>query len=158
EICERKLGDPKRALAVLRDALHGDPEGRTLLGEIERLADLAEDPLALLDVYARVGRARFAMNEKIELLSLRARVKEERLGDGSGAMDEYLLAFSMDPDNEPAWTELERLAARTSRWEDLLRTMAERFARARSPEAKSDIACRAAALTEDKLGDPVRAF
>jgi tetratricopeptide (TPR) repeat protein len=158
EICERKLEDPRRALAVLRDALPADPEGRALLGEIERLADMCADPAALLDVYARVGRARRDPQEKIELLRLRAAVREGRQDDSSGAMDEHLLAFQLLPDDETTRAELVRLAERTSRWEDLLRTEAKRFGLASDAVGRLAIARRAAAIVEEKLGDRVRAF
>ena len=158
EICERKLGDPRRALAVLRDALPADPEGRQILGEIERLADAAQDPQALLDVYARVGRARRDPAEKVELLRLRAIVREERLKDASGAMDEHLLAFGIAPDDETTREQLSRLAGTTGRWEDVLRTEAQRFQRAADTPAKLVVARRAAAIVEEKLDDKVRAF
>jgi tetratricopeptide (TPR) repeat protein len=158
EICERKLSDPKRALAVLRDALPADPEGRQILGEIERLADEAKDPQALLDVYARVGRARREPGEKVELLRLRAIVREERMRDPSGAMDEHLLAFNIAPDDDTTREHLARLAGATGRWEDVLRTEAFRFQRAADTPAKLVVARRAAAVVEEKLDDKVRAF
>ena len=57
-ICEEKLRDPARAFATLCEALPADPAGRELLPNLERLADQTKDWRGLLDVYARVARAR----------------------------------------------------------------------------------------------------
>src|SRR5205814_9932816 len=57
-ICEEKLHDPKRAFAVLRDALPADPAGRELLPPLERGAARVRAWSGPLDGYARVARGR----------------------------------------------------------------------------------------------------
>ncbi|HEY0710048.1 MAG TPA: hypothetical protein VGG33_24770, partial [Polyangia bacterium] len=157
-VIEKSMGDPARALGVLREALASEPDGRTLLPEIERLAGVASDWPILLDVYAQVARARPALEERLVLLRLRADVRERRLDDPSGALDEQLRAFALAPDDEHTRAEITRLAEVTGRWEDAIGVESQRFARAVEISDKVAIACRAAALVEEKLRDPRRAF
>jgi tetratricopeptide (TPR) repeat protein len=157
-LVEEALGDPGRALGVLRDALASEPDGRTLLPEIERLAGIAQDWAILLDVYAQVARARTEVDERLALLRLRAEVREKRLNDRGAALDEQLRAFALAPEDPQTRQEISRLAEATGRWEDAIGVESQRFARASTTAAKVEIACRAAALVEEKLLDPRRAF
>ena len=97
-ICEEKLKDPARAFQVLCDALPADPAGRELLPNLERLAEQTKDWRGLLDVYARVARARTEAGERVELLRLRAEVRERKMADPSGALDEMLRSFALAPE------------------------------------------------------------
>ena len=114
----------------------------------------------MLEVYAQVARHRRDPGERLALLRKRAEVREQKLNDPYGAMDEQLRAFALMPDEEDTRLEISRLAEVTGRWEDALGIEAQRFARAREDagEAKVEIACRAAALVEEKLKDRRRAF
>ena len=96
-ICEEKLNDPARAFATLVDALPADPAGDELLPNLERLAERTGDWSGLLDVYAQVARARTETAERVELLRLRAEVREKRMGDPSAALDEILRSFALEP-------------------------------------------------------------
>ena len=57
-IVETALGDPGRAFAGLREALAAEPAATTLLPELERLAEAADEWDGLLEVYAQVARHR----------------------------------------------------------------------------------------------------
>ncbi|HEY0712027.1 MAG TPA: hypothetical protein VGF45_05100, partial [Polyangia bacterium] len=157
-VIEKSMGDPARALGVLREALASEPDGRRLLPEIERLAAEASDWPILLDVYAQVARARPDLDERLSLLRMRADVRERRLNDPSGALDEHLRAFSLAPEDGRTRAEIARLAEVTGRWEEAIGVESQRFARAVDTSDKVAIACRAAALVEEKLRDPRRAF
>ncbi len=157
-LCEEQLNDPARAFARLRDALTSDPSGETLLPELERLAGLTEDFAGLLDVYGRVGRGRPTAADRVELLRLRAELREQKMRDPGGALDEFLRSFALDPEREETRQEILRLAELTRRWEDALAVEAQLFGRAADVDARVEVACRAAALVEDKVQDRVRAF
>lgn len=157
-LCEERLGSAARAFAILRDALPYEPSGERLLPEIERLALDIGDHAGLLDVYTRVARGRPQVESRVELLRARARVREERMNDVAGAMDEQLRAFALSPADGQTQDEVLRLAAATSRWEDALGMLARLFALAGDQLAKVEVATRAAALVEEKLRDQVRAF
>jgi tetratricopeptide (TPR) repeat protein len=156
-IAEEALGDPRRAFGILSDALATDPSGERLLPEIERLAEKASAWPGLLEAYARVARARPSGEDRVELLRRRARVREDGMSDPSGALDELLRAFGLDPTRPDARAEILRLAELTGRWEDALKVEAQLFGRAEG-SAKVEVACRAAALVEDKVKDRLRAF
>src|SRR4029079_19055454 len=96
------------------EALPADPAGRELLSNLESLADQTKDWRGLLDVYARVARARTEVAERVELLRLRADVRERKMADPSGALDEMLRSFALAPDNAATQEEILRLARATS--------------------------------------------
>ena len=157
-LCEQRLGSAARAFAVLREALAHEPAATTLLPELERLARLIPDWQGLLDVYAQVARGRPDTKERVALLRLRAGVRENDMKDPSGAFDENLRAFALDPESETSHQEVLRLAEVTGRWEDALNVEGQLFARAEDVEEKVEISRHAAVLVETKIRDEVRAF
>jgi len=158
KLCEDRLQAPSRAFAVLREALAHEPGAATLLPELERLGRDTSDWQGLLDVYAQVARGRSDTKERIDLLRLRAKVRENDMGDPAGAFDENMRAFVLDPESETSHQEILRLAEITGRWEDALNVEGQLFARAEDIEEKVWISKRAADLVETKIKDDVRAF
>jgi tetratricopeptide (TPR) repeat protein len=157
-ICEEKLADPARAFATLREALPADPGGRELLPGLERLASSTGDWAGLLEVYTRVARARTELTERIEILRLRAVVRETRMSDASGALDEFLRSFALAPDVAATRDEILRLSRVTNRWEEALKVQGQLFALAEDLPEKLSIARNAAYLVEHEVKDLVRAF
>jgi golgin subfamily B member 1 len=157
-VCEQRLMDPARAFNVLRDTLNSDPSGELLLPELERLGDVAQVWSALLDVYARVSRVRDTVDERVALLERRAQIRETHLADASGALDEWLKSFALNPAGERTHFEILRLARNTGRWEDALKVEGQRFGLAAEIDEKVEIAKRAAAIVEEEVKDNVRAF
>jgi tetratricopeptide (TPR) repeat protein len=157
-ICEQKLSDAARAFATLREALPADPAGRELLPGIERLAESTGDWAGLLDVYTRIARARTELAERVELLRLRAVVRETRMSDPSGALDEFLRSFALSPDVAATRDEILRLARVTNRWEEALKVQGQLFALAEDLPEKLSVARNAAYLVEHEVKDLVRAF
>ncbi|MCU1280279.1 MAG: Tetratricopeptide 2 repeat protein, partial [bacterium] len=155
-IADEKLHDPKRAFAVVRSALELDPHGERLLPELERLSVRANDAAALLDVYAQLI-ARANTTQKLDLLRRRAQVREQRQKDASGALDELVRAFPYAPADNALLGEVRRLAEQTRRWDDALAVEGYRFHWAPEDQQLA-IACEAAAIVEEKVKDPLRAF
>src|SRR3982751_3162464 len=143
---------------MLAAALPADAAGRELLPNLERLADQTKDWLGLLDVYARVARARTEAGERVELLRLRAEVRERKMSDPSAALDEMLRSFALAPENVSTQEEILRLARATGRWEEAIRVEGHLFALAESLPEKLEIARNAAYLVEHEVKDLVRAF
>ena len=54
----------------------------------------------------------------------------------SGAFDEHVRAFVLDPESETSHQEILRLAEITGRWEDALNVEGQLFARAEDVEEK----------------------
>jgi tetratricopeptide (TPR) repeat protein len=157
-IYEEKMGDPARAFQTLVDTLPADPAGDELLHNLERLAERTGDWQRLLDVYAQVARARTETEERVELLRLRADVRERRMGDPSGALDETLRSFAIEPKNPRTQEEVLRLARVTGRWEEAIKVQGQLFALAEELTDKLTVARSAAHLVEHEVKDLVRAF
>ncbi len=157
-ICEEKLNDPARAFQTLVDALPTDPAGDELLHNLERLAERTGDWKRLLDVYAQVARARTETEERVELLRLRADVREKRMGDPSAALDETLRSFAIEPRNTRTQEEILRLSRVTGRWEEAIKVQGQLFALADELPEKLSVARNAAHLVEHEVKDLVRAF
>jgi tetratricopeptide (TPR) repeat protein len=157
-IYEEKLADPARAFRTLVDTLPADPAGDELLHNLERLAERTGDWKSLLDVYAQVARARTETEERVELLRLRADVRERRMGNPSGALDETLRSFAIDPQNPSTQEEVLRLARVTGRWEEAIKVQGQLFALAEDLTDKLAVARNAAHLVEHEVKDLVRAF
>ncbi|HTB58957.1 MAG TPA: tetratricopeptide repeat protein, partial [Polyangia bacterium] len=157
-ICEEKLNDPGRAFQTLVDALPTDPAGDELLHNLERLAERTGDWKRLLDVYAQVARARTETEERVELLRLRAEVREKRMGDPSAALDETLRSFAIEPRNHKTQEEILRLSRVTGRWEEAIKVQGHLFALAEELPEKLSVARNAAHLVEYEVKDLVRAF
>ena len=87
----------------------------------------------------------------------RAVVREERQKDASGALDELVRAFPYAPGDQELLAEVRRLAEATRRWDDALAVEGYRFHWAPESEQLA-IACEAAAIVEEKVKDPLRAF
>jgi tetratricopeptide (TPR) repeat protein len=157
-VYEEKLADPARAFQTLVDALPADPAGDELLANLERLSERTGDWQRLLDVYAQVARARTTTEERVELLRLRANVREHRMGDPSGALDETLRSFAIEPSNPSTQEEVLRLARATGRWEEAIKVQGQLFALAEELSDKLAVARNAAHLVEYEVKDLVRAF
>ena len=154
-IVETALGSPERAFEVLREALTSEPQGQTLLPEMERLAAAAGEWAELLEVYAQVARSRPDPADKVPPAAQRAAVHEQHQQDASAALEEHLRALTLaSRTTRGCAPEIGRLAEATGRWEDAIAVEAQRFARATDFDSKVVIACRAAALVEDKLQGP----
>src|SRR5262245_47430118 len=78
--------------------------------------------------------------------------------DPSIALDEQLVAYSLQPEDEKTRSEVMRLAELTGRWEEVLQAEADLYRLTRDPARRLLIARRAAALAEQKLRDPLRGF
>ncbi len=161
-IVERRLGDRDRALTVLAAAVAAMPEDDTLVAEAERVAgEAGPGPApwqALLEIYATALARRAGTDARVALHDKRARVREERLADAKGALDELMAAFALAPEREATRDGILRLAEKARRWDDALAVEAALLARAPDPGARLAIARRTAVLIEEKVGERTRAF
>jgi tetratricopeptide (TPR) repeat protein len=157
-LCEERLQAPARAFAVLREALVHEPEATTLLPELERLGPRHRRLARTARCLCAGGARPLGTKERIALLRQRAMVRENDMQDPSGAFDEHMRAFVLDPESETSHQEILRLAELTGRWEDALNVEGQLFARAEDIEEKIWISRRAADLVETKIKDDVRAF
>ncbi|HTE55100.1 MAG TPA: hypothetical protein VK698_29815 [Kofleriaceae bacterium] len=160
QVAERRLGDPRRALDAIHDALRVQPDSEELLAEAERIASQAGLPelwqrvLECLDLPLAIADR----SGRVELLARRARLREERMNDLAGAGVELMTAFSWAPDREDLHQAIEAQAERTGDWSDALAVQAALFERAPTLAARIDCLRRRAQILEEKSADRVRAF
>src|SRR6185437_7241939 len=144
EIYETHLDEPARGFEWYRRAYLENPSADNLqvvdqaaerhglydelLHNLERLAEKTGDWKRLLDVYAQVARARTETEERVELLRLRAEVREKRMGDPAAAPDETLRSFAIEPRNPKTQEEILRRSRVTGRWEEAIKVQGQLFA------------------------------
>lgn len=159
-LCERRLGDRPRAIAVLAEALAASPRDSGLLGELDRLAaehDQRSGWKALLDAYDLALAAATPL-ERVELYLRRARLLEDRLGDPRAAVGDVLAAFSWAPDRDDIRDALVALAGKARAWNEVIAVDSALIERAPTPAARAALLRRKAQVIEDQLKDAPRAF
>jgi tetratricopeptide (TPR) repeat protein len=131
--------------------LDSNDEGAELeLEQLEAALRQARDHERLIDLY--VGRVGLEEDphERAELLIELARVLEREMNDLERAFHARLASYD-DAPRRAAWPELERLAAATGRWNDLLQTLTNGLATL-DVNDRVDALVRMARLYEDELG------
>ncbi len=173
---EKRFDDALGALNAYRSVLDRAPSNADALAGAERLLavesaradalDALEGAFQRTEDHARLGwvltmriTAAETPSERVRLLGDLARLREERLGDISGALDAWIDAFRADPGDEAILIEIERLAPAASGWSRLA-GVAE-SALAAHPELgaleQSSLNLRAARWYRDHLDDAARA-
>ncbi len=142
-VLHEQLGDPLAACRVLSVALGADPFRTQLLDDLraltlevdeKRSGDLpAIGALTLLGVLQRHYNDTTDAQARTALLVERARVREERLSDHSGAMAEWFRVLHREPENDEALVEAERIAQENDLWTAFLVQPAYRLEHAREP-------------------------
>ena len=174
EIYLTKLGRHADALeAAVRtlDLVDADPRAMNVLNQLlesESTRERAAEVLATQ--YATSGEARNEAQaievmlqtttdpaERMNLFGRLADVQEEKLGAFGSAFDVILKALRESPTEVSLWDRANHLAELSGRPTDLAETYREVLRGDVDPAVEIDLCERAAALHEDKLGDPIGA-
>jgi tetratricopeptide (TPR) repeat protein len=159
-LCERKLGELPRAVAVLGEAVAARPRELGLLGELDRLAseiDHRPSWKLLLDAY-EVALSAALPDERVELYLRRAKLLDSRLGDSRAAVGDALAAFSWAPDRDDIRDALVALAGKARAWPELIAVDSALIERAPSPARRVELLRRKAQVIEEQMKDAARAF
>lgn len=157
-IWDEKLNQVDQAIGTLRAALELDParlaiwhrlqallerEGRfaDLVSALEQEISLTRDPKGLAALYGRVGA-----------------LWEEKLNEPGRAIESWLKARDLAPEDESALRALERLFDRQSRWSELIDTLERLAAITIEAPALVDFYSRIGALWEQKLNQAENAI
>ncbi len=166
KIEHERRGDLLAALRTLKQAVAHDP-GQTLLPKLRELAEALDESraegspgaprmgsLIMLAALQQMIGAAADPNAKINLLKLRAEIREKQLGDPEGAMAEWLRVLQVHPGSEEARFELDRIAERDNLWHLLLLMPAWELAQKPGKPAQLRLLGQLADLYEGSLARP----
>ena len=175
QLREQELEDVPGAIDAYRDilTLQGEHEGARLA-----LEGWLDSPTAQLEVAAilepiyteleawqplvRVHEIQLACEEdplaKVELLLKIGGLWVQRMADGDKAFDAYSRCFRLEPTNELARVELERLAAIGERWDELAALYEGATTEALDAPLQHELLLKLAQLMDEQLEAPERAI
>ncbi|MBX3224301.1 MAG: hypothetical protein KF795_27550 [Labilithrix sp.] len=146
--------DDAAALDALEKQAERDKDFATVAEVLERRVQIADDPQARLGLLQKLGS-----------------VYSDRLQDHAGALRVWRRVLDLSPGQAKAlrilresylamadYDGLTELYASTSDWEGLAEVLSGTADRATETQAKVELSFRVAAIYEDKLGAPERAF
>ncbi|MCX5745875.1 MAG: tetratricopeptide repeat protein, partial [Proteobacteria bacterium] len=159
-LCERRLGDKPRAIAILVEAITQAPRDLSVLAEIERLAAEVDQRNAWKQVLEAFEIALGAASpvERVDLYLRRAKTLEDRVNDAKGAVADVLAAFSWAPDRPDTRDALVALAPKARAWNDVIAVDGALVDRAPTTPRRVELLRRKAQVIEEQLKDAPRAF
>ena len=147
-----------QALSLRTDAWAILPESEALFAKLEDIA-------ASLDAWERVVPQLLQGVERTDEISLRAKllnavakIYQEKVGDSQSALMAYEQTFAVDPENEVALTQLDRLYSSFEHWDALGSLLNRRLEHTFDGEARINLLRRIANLYEETLGQPKEAI
>ena len=159
------------AIRLWREVIEAAPDTEGALDTLEKLADREKDWENLaFALELRVDRSEDD-RAKIAVLQKLGTVYGERLGDPAKAAHAWKRILALDPKNGRAlrtlreaflegrdWEGLEALYAEAGDWEGLVDVLGTAAEKTDDDEARVELSFRAAAIYEEQLGNPERAF
>ena len=150
-----KLGDPSAARTAFESVLELDPTSADAAEHLEKDAEAREDwgrlSELLLDRFAQTPDD----ETKAAILRRLAPIFEERLNDVDAAF--FVLRRLLEVDHGPdRLVEIERLAAATQRWSDLVQAY-DALLPEESGEAAAALLIKSARVLHERLEDPAKA-
>jgi tetratricopeptide (TPR) repeat protein len=108
-ICESRLGDPGRAILLLRRILDADSGNAYAFFRLSELLDSADDALGLVELLVARLAHTVASSEIVDLNARVGMLWANRLGDDARAVEHLKAALAIDPFHATARAGLERL-------------------------------------------------
>ncbi len=155
-VFEQKLNNAAMAFTVVAKALDLAPTEEELRLELERLADLAGEHAALIDLYRSIiGRVAADDSEEATLpFRLAAgRIQEEKLNRPEMAEVFFDQALAIDGENTLALAALERIYTVTEDWSALSGILTRKVEVSYDPAAQGELLRRVGSIAEEKLRD-----
>jgi tetratricopeptide (TPR) repeat protein len=174
-VYERELGSVQRAIDTYQKVLELDPDDLTALGRLDVLYQTAENWTELLTILTHEAELTADPAEAISYQYRIAELYEKHLGDVNRAVELYRDILGVQPDHAPTLAALEGikngdrepLAAAgvlepvyesMGEWLKLVSVLEVQVRFADDPFQRVDLLHRIAALYEESLADPVKAF
>lgn len=152
-LAEEKLNSLELAERAYSRILEMRPGHLMAIRTLARLATAREDWEEVLRLYELEVEATDDQKEVVSLLHQAGVVREERLGDVSGAMEQYEKVLTLNPTYLPALRSLGRIYHRERRWSDLLGMYQRELEASRSPDQRVALLFSIAGVQQEELGD-----
>ena len=152
-VYDLELGDHDSARRHYRrnlEALPGDRAASRLFEDALERWEAWGELRDLLDDQARIVET---AKEKVALLHRSAALSDEKLTEPSAAIDAWRSILEIEPDDQRAAMDLDRLLAREQRWEDLRDHLVWMLARADDAHAKDTLTLELAKVESEHLGN-----
>jgi tetratricopeptide (TPR) repeat protein len=157
-VYEIQLQDPVKAVDAYRKVTEIDDTNMQALKGLERLFLSMEKLQDLLDVLEMQFNVTQIEKEKIDLLRRIAVHQEKDFLKPDLAIEKYDQILTIDPDNEDALENLERIFRNQKKWEDMVRTLERHIMVALDGDKKVHLLLTAGLIVLEELEDFERAI
>lgn len=171
QIAGERLHKHADAIALWKEVLAEAPDTPGALDALEKLAEREKDWDSLTEVIERRISEAGDDAERIKLLQKLGPIHSEHRADPAAAARAWQRVLAIEPKNGRAlrtlreafigarnWAGLESLYADANDWEGLVEVLGNAADRTDDVELKKELSFRAAALYENQIGEPHRAF
>ncbi|HEY2747043.1 MAG TPA: hypothetical protein VGL86_20615 [Polyangia bacterium] len=158
ELWEGPLGDQAQAVSSYQAALESNPAAMDALNALERLYRDSQQWPDLIEILSKKAGALEDTEEVIRLKHQIGQLFEERLGDGTRAIETYKEILSVDPQNIAALKALERLYEKTGDMEHYLDVLEQQLDVTGTDDERISLYERMAAAWEEQFRKPERAW
>jgi golgin subfamily B member 1 len=154
EICRDRLSSPERAIKAYERVMAIDAESEPGARALVPLYEATEKWGRLLSMHEILLEHATTSEEKLPILAEIRRLCEVRLGSKNIAFQWCSRAFALAPQDAALREELERLAAESDAWEELVSIYTDQMAEIAEEAPRSFLLRRIAALVIERLHRP----
>lgn len=151
---EERGADGPRSFDAWSRAFVAAPEDDHVRSEIDRIAGILNIWDHHILAYEGAVQATQDPMRKTELLSIMARVHDERRGDPRSAIQTLERIVEHDADDTSALDALEGLHTMVGDWDGMVKVLSQKVERCFDPIERAELLRRAASVQEELLGDP----
>jgi tetratricopeptide (TPR) repeat protein len=153
ELHEKRASDAMRALHAYARAFARDPENEVLRAHVDRLASRTNAWSDHVTAY----EAAFAVCQndatKLQLLTMIARVQDEKRGDPRAAIFAYERFLAIEPDDAGTLDALESLHTMVADWRGLIAILERKVVTALGGEERAEVLRRIGSVYEELVAD-----
>ncbi|HEX7451534.1 MAG TPA: hypothetical protein VF294_04585, partial [Polyangiaceae bacterium] len=153
ELWERRGNDLNRARRALEAAFRLDPEDPGARADYERLTEATNEWDKLADTYDKVLQEHPDLHSKRDILSVLARVHNEKRDDPRRALAAYGLIHESDTSDLEPLEKMEQLATLLSDWPTLVRVLTDKADLLLNDEERASVWRRVGEAKRDMLDD-----
>ena len=150
---EHRLERHDRAFDAYARALREDPSHAETLAQLERVADVTRDWVALAALYEEELGKTVDVPRQVDLLQRLARVYEEEMGRAPDAIETLRRVQAVDAENRESLAALDRLYEQGEQWTELAEVLRERARMATTGEDIVATQFRLAQVLENHVRD-----